>query len=171
MVGRYEEALAAVDPDRDFGEAAALIYESMGRMDEVIAVYDRRLALFGARPGHRAHTIVQIIRVLRDTLLNNAGDTFPSDLLDFPDPEGAYYLARARVRAGAYDQGIDFFDRAERGGFFCHPFFIRDSWLEPIRGDARFMEILRRAEMRCREATRAFEEHPASRILTVGVKR
>src|SRR5204863_9772659 len=51
MLGRYDEALAAVDPDRDFGDAA-FIYESMGRIDDALEVFEdrkRRLLAAGSR--------------------------------------------------------------------------------------------------------------------------
>src|SRR4051794_15396452 len=50
MLGRCDEALAAVDPERDFGDAA-FIYETMGRHDDALAVFDdrkRRLATLGS---------------------------------------------------------------------------------------------------------------------------
>lgn len=50
MMGRYDEALAAVDPDRDFGDEA-FIHASRGDIDTAVAVFEdrkRRLALTGA---------------------------------------------------------------------------------------------------------------------------
>ena len=37
-----------------------------------------------------------------------------------------------------------------------------------MRGDARFIETLRRAEAQWRDAKRAFDAHPGSRVLSVG---
>jgi hypothetical protein len=61
-------------------------------------------------------------------------------------------------------------DLAERGRFFCYPFFMRDPWIDPLRGDARLNEILHRAESKWRDAKSAFENHPGSRVLTIGAK-
>jgi hypothetical protein len=86
----------------------------------------------------------------------------------FPDPEGQYYLGRSLVRLEAADRALEFLTRAERNGFFCFPAFERDPWLDPLRCDPRFLEILRRAESRTRDAARAFEDHPGSRVIRVG---
>ena len=60
--------------------------------------------------------------------------------------------------------------RAEKGGFFCFPAYAGDPWLDGLRGEASFIDILNRAEQRTREAERRFVEHPASRILAVGLR-
>src|SRR5436190_3162466 len=172
MSGRYQEALDAVDPTRDFGDAA-MIYESMGRMDEALAVFDDRLKRMQAAGGATGTSglNIRIFEAFRSSLLRKRDalelyDTF----INFPDPEGVYYMGRSYARIGAPDEAIALIDKAERTGFFCYPFFVRDSWLDPLRGDARLNEIIRRAEVRCREAKRAFENHPGSRVLTIGVK-
>jgi len=89
---------------------------------------------------------------------------------DFPDPEGLYYMGRACSHVGALDEALDLVGRAERRGFFCYPFLMRDPWLDPLRGDARLNEILHRAESKWRDAQRAFESHPGSRVLSIGAK-
>ena len=92
-------------------------------------------------------------------------------LRDFPDPEGLYYMGRSLTRIGEYSDAIEQLRSSVEGGFYCYPFFVRDSWLDPLRGDARFVEILKLAESRTRDAQRAFDEHPASRVLNAGTRR
>ena len=172
MLGRYEDALAAVDMNRDFGDAA-FIYESMGQVDEAIAVFDdraRRLLAEGSRPGSLA---LRVFEGFRAAIELRAGDAirYFEELRNFPDPEGRYYIARAHARVGAAEEAIQLFDSAERGGFFCYPFFARDSWLDSIRNDPRTQTILRRAESRMHDAERRFAGHPGSRVLMVGGKR
>ena len=93
---------------------------------------------------------------------------FFTQLADFPDPEGMYYMARSMARVGDLDMSILGINSAVDGGFFCYPWFVRDPWLDPLRGDARFIDALRRAEAKWRDAKRAFDEHPGSRVLSVG---
>lgn len=89
-------------------------------------------------------------------------------LRDFPDPEGLYYMARAMAHVGEIEIALDNIERSQKSGFFCFPFFMRDSWVDPLRGEPRFAEVLRNAENQWRDAQRAFEEHPGSRVLRVG---
>ena len=169
MLGRYEEAYATVDPERDFGDEA-FIRESAGQYEEALAVFEdrrRRKIAAGAKPGSFAFTVFDAFAATIRGDKEKAVPVFET-MRDFPDPEGLYYAARGFARLGLPDEAIETLDRAERSGFFCAPFFVRDAWLDPIRGDARFIEILRRAESRVRSALHAFEEHPGSRVLTVG---
>jgi eukaryotic-like serine/threonine-protein kinase len=171
MSGRYEEALAAVDPNRDFGDAA-FIYESMGRLDEAIAIFDDRMKRLQAAGGTGSSAMnFRIFESFRASLLGKPDalelyDTF----INFPDPEGLYYSGRSYVRIGALEQALALIDKSERNGFFCYPFFVRDPWLDPLRGDSRLNDVIRRAESKWREAKRAFESHPGSRVLTIGAK-
>jgi serine/threonine protein kinase/tetratricopeptide (TPR) repeat protein len=169
MLGRNDEALAAVDPDRDFGDAA-MIYASMGRIEDAHAVFDdrqRRLTAAGSRNPEFSFRIYGAFRAAIDGDAERTLATF-RQLDDFPDPEGQYYMARALAHVGAMDEAIARVAAAVDRGFFCYPFFVSDAWVDPLRGDARFVDVLRRAEAKWREAQRAFEEHPGSRVLAVG---
>ena len=166
MLGRFEEGLAAVDPERDMGDAA-FIYDSMGRIDDAIAIYEerrRRVESSGSEP------LMAFFLAFKATLERRGDIALPllRSNANFPDPEGQFYIARAFVRLGEPDAAIDTLDRSERNGFYCYPFFASDPWLDPVRTDARFIEILRRAESNMRAAARAFDEHPARRVLAVG---
>jgi TolB-like protein/predicted Ser/Thr protein kinase len=169
MLGRFDEALAAVDADRDFGDAA-FIYESMGRHEDAMAVFDdrqRRLATLGSRSAEFSFRIFDAFRAAIAGDAEGTVDTFRK-LDDFADPEGQYYMARALAHVGADEDAIGRIAMAVDRGFFCYPYFVRDAWIDSLRGDARFVEVLRRAETKWREAQRAFEEHPGSRVLAVG---
>src|SRR5438876_5503929 len=78
MLGRNEEALAAVDPDRDFGDAA-FIYESMGRLDEAIAVFDdraRRLTAAGSTTNSFNFRIFEAFRAAIEQRRDETVDFF-----------------------------------------------------------------------------------------------
>jgi tetratricopeptide (TPR) repeat protein len=170
MAGRYEDALRTVDRDRDFGADEALVLESMGRYDDALAMFDDRrvrLARNGALPNSDAYRILQgfewFLRADERAFLG-----FDEFRL-FPDPEGRFYIARGLVRIQRPEEALEVLDGAQRDGFFCYPIFAHDPWLDPLRGDARFIAILKRAEERMRNAQRAFDAHPGSRVLVIGM--
>jgi eukaryotic-like serine/threonine-protein kinase len=169
MMGRYEEAIAAVDSDRDFGDEA-FIHASRGDIDKAVAVFDdrkRRLALTGAKPAAFGFRVFDAFKAAilgqREPLV-----AMFQGLRDFPDPEGLYYMARAMAHVGEIERALDIFERSQSKGFFCFPFYMHDAWLDPLRGETRFAEVLRSAEKQWRDAQRAFDEHPGSRVLRVG---
>jgi len=169
MMGRYDEALATVDRDRDFGADEALVLESMGRYDEALAMFDdrrKRLARNGALPGSAAYRILAGFE--RFVRADPRATEMIDDYRTFPDPEGRYYIGRGLVRVAQLEEALNMLDSAERDGFFCYPIFAHDPWLDPLRGNPRFVGILKRAEERMRNAQRAFDAHPGSRVLVVG---
>jgi tetratricopeptide (TPR) repeat protein len=169
MMGRNDDALATVDRDRDFGADEAFVLESMGRFEDAAAVFDerrRRLVGHGALPGNRTFRILQGF----EWFLHADGRAMEliEDFRNFPDPEGRYYIARGLMRIAQPAEALDLLDEAERDGFFCYPVFAHDPWLDPLRANSRFVGILKRAEERMRNAQRAFDAHPGSRVLVVG---
>jgi eukaryotic-like serine/threonine-protein kinase len=169
MLGRYDEALAAVDPDRDMGDEA-FIYETMGRMDDAIAVFDDRVRRFTESGGKLGSLGFKIFDAYRGSMLGDRDAAkFLRSTKTFPDPEGQYYSARALTHVSDYEPAIEIFQLSVANGFFCFPWFTRDAWLDPIRTDARVIETMREAERRWREAETKFHEHPGSRVLAVGL--
>src|ERR1051326_4339881 len=171
MLGRYQEGLAAGDPDRDFGDEA-FIHESMGNLDAAIAVFeDRAKRLEAAGGGGTAAFNFRIFEAFKSSMLGKPDALALFDVFyDFPDPEGLYYSGRSFARIGALEKALMMIEKAEKNGFFCYPFFVRDPWLDPLRGDPQFNEIGRRAETKWRDAKRAVESHPGSRVLSIGAK-
>jgi hypothetical protein len=50
-------------------------------------------------------------------------------------------------------------------GFFCGPSLERERWLDPLRGDSRFIRALARARARCDQARRRFRDAGGERLL------
>ena len=157
----------------EFGEEILSYHRRVrNEVGGALAVFDDRLKRLQAAGGSTASALnFRIFEAFRSVMLRQRDalelyDTF----INFPDPEGLYYMGRGYAHIGALEESLALIDKSERGGFFCYPFFVRDPWLDPLRGDARLNDIIRRAESQWRDAKRAFESHPGSRVLTIGAK-
>ena len=83
------------------------------------------------------------------------------------DPETLYYMARQLAYLGKHVRAIEVLNEAIDLGYICFPTITRDPWLDPLRGNAEFTVVLRRAEARHREAAQAFLGAAGDRILGV----
>jgi hypothetical protein len=134
----------------------------LGRTDEALAsleVVDRSLpnrlvtfvmALEELVRGHREESLAAIRR-----------------LADIQDPEGRFYVARHLAFLGDVDAALELFAHIIPDGFFCLPAFMRDPWLDPLRGMPAFAAILRAAEARHRQAVISFLTAEGDRVLGI----
>jgi len=108
----------------------------------------------------------------RDTRLNRTvaikvlPDHFATDLnlkqIDLEqaqaDPEFLYCLGVWFVPAGDAEQALSLIEKAVRMGFFCYPWMMRDSLLDPLRTTAEFQDLLAKVEKNHRDALAAFSQ-------------
>jgi serine/threonine protein kinase len=173
MMGDYEKSLAAVDRARDFGGDEAFVLESMGNVGRALEVLDERARSLST-VTRTQYLGVEIVEAFRYAILgkpNPVAQAVMERYVTFPDPEGQYYMSRCLARIGNIELSLDALERSERNGFFCYPIFARDPWLDVLRGETRFIEAVRRAETRYRDALHKFDQHPGSRVLGVGRRR
>src|SRR5262249_24952711 len=76
----------------------------------------------------------------------------------FRDPEGRYLLGRTHAFIADEERALETLEDVVGAGFFCAPAFIRDPWLDPVRANPKFPEMVRRAEARQREAVAVYTE-------------
>jgi serine/threonine protein kinase/tetratricopeptide (TPR) repeat protein len=158
MKGKFDSAIE--DPFGTVGYISALALASAGREQEAreflrereTRVADARardylLALRALLEGDREASIQALNRVT----LN-------------PDPESLFYVARTFARLGEAERAIEELERVA-AAFFCYPVFVRDPWLDPLRGDVRFLKLLRALEEKHRRAAATFIEHGGERVL------
>jgi serine/threonine protein kinase len=81
------------------------------------------------------------------------------------DPEGLYFTARILARLDEPEPCLDMLDRIIEHGFYCSAIMLRDPWLDPIRGRARFHDVVKRADARSHEAAEEFRRLNGHRIL------
>ena len=162
MHGDYDLAIEADLDDPPFVTPLAL--ELSGRRDEAIALL-RRLDSASVPP--LLHDILAGLRALMEGRLDESAPIMERLLARWQsnDPCGLYYLTRAVARSGLTDRALQQLPVVVDGGFYCHPFMMRDPWLDSLRGRPEFERIMHRAEERYREAQRAFSDCGGERIL------
>jgi hypothetical protein len=85
--------------------------------------------------------------------------------LGFRDPEGRYLIGRTYAFIGDSEPALEVLSGVVETGFFCVPAFVKDPWLDPVRAEPRFAEIVRRAEALQREAAAVYSESHGERLL------
>ena len=83
----------------------------------------------------------------------------------FRDPEGMYYLSRQLSYLGAESQAMEMLERSVNQGFFCYQAFVRDPWLDGLRGKTEFSRILHKAHQLHLEALQAFLKSGGNALL------
>jgi pentatricopeptide repeat protein len=164
MMGDYQRCLDESHWITDPMIAAALV--SMGRVEEAKAAIRVEVERYAGNTVER-HFIGHLNAFVGGTREEGVREL---DLLvqsGFPDGEGIYHGVRGYARLGEIDKAIAAFERVIASGFCCYPAFAHDPWLDTLRSNARFVELLRHAEARHREAARLFIEHGGDRLLGV----
>jgi hypothetical protein len=164
MQGEYERAL--VDAHLDFGYMDSLVLTMLGREEEALSRLRR-----WERDLSDSHVRAWMVSI--HALLEGRGKDCAQALeqlvASFRDPEGMFYVARTYARLGETERALAALARAVEGGFHCFPAFMRDPWLDPLRAQPEFQEILLQAEAARRAAVVAFLEDGGDRVLGVNV--
>ena len=127
----------------DVIDALAALRKTTGRMSHFFT------AVRAAAQGHRAETVTAVNRVTPG----------------LHDPEGLFYLTLLSAHVGDVEGALTLFERVVATGFYCFPGFVRDSWLDRLRGHVRFRRVLSLAESRHREAIAALRDAGGERVL------
>ena len=81
------------------------------------------------------------------------------------DPEGLMFSGVMLSHLGSPERSLRMLRAAVDGGFYVPSALLRDPWLDPIRQDPRFAEIVAIAQARCREALAVFRAEGGERLL------
>jgi hypothetical protein len=135
---------------------------ALGRTSEALAFLAERERKVPPRIG-------QIIGALRALLDGRPAETIAATegivASGFRDPEGLYYLGRQLAHAGAIPKAAEVLELATAAGFFCHPLFAFDDWLDPLRALPVFAPVLSRVEREHNLAVAAFTAAGGDQIL------
>jgi serine/threonine protein kinase/tetratricopeptide (TPR) repeat protein len=83
----------------------------------------------------------------------------------FRDGEGVYYRARSYAALGFPERALDTLQRAVEVGFFSYPTLRSDPWLDSLRAERRFVELIAAAAERHQRARNLFESHRGASLL------
>ena len=159
MLGQYEQAIEGFS-----GFFVGLPQASLGRDADAIAAARRSAATVRDPLTRSFQAVLPLVLERRfEECRRLLDDLAPRN----PDPESIFHVARTYARIGAPEAAIVQFERAIDMGFVVHSWFIRDPWLEPLTGEARFREALGRAERRSNEAGKMFREAHGERLLSM----
>jgi TolB-like protein len=152
MTGEYEKALALDQDDPAF--ISVLTLDLMGDRDRAIAHARQQMA-----PG--LPVLMRIFFELTVAVLEDKQTealSISEEVLKkwrLRDPCGTYYFART-LAALRHPRALQVFRHAVETGFHCYPFFARDPWLDSLRQNPEFIDIVRLAEVGYRDAAAAF---------------
>jgi serine/threonine protein kinase len=160
MIGDYERVVDFQPESIPFMRCLALVM--LGReaeARETLSAYDLEST---SRLGTFAKALLSDIDGRREDAM-----VLWRKLVDIPDPEGCFYIARSMAHIGFGDEALPLLSKCVDGGFFCLAAYARDPWLDALRGEPEFTALLRRAEARHRQAMISFLNAEGDRILGV----
>ena len=160
-VGEYDKVIETDLEDPPISTAMAL--DAQGRSAEAVAL------LRGIEAPGLPRLFTLIINGLSALFEGNTAAALPAvDAMmqrwPLRDPCASYYLARCLARGG-HPKALDILCRSIEGGFHSYTLFMRDPWLDSLRGEPAFQEALALAERERREAIDAFLAAGGERIL------
>lgn len=161
MRGEYEEALRR--DDEDLGWMECYVPALVGRPEEALAACrdrEARAPTEGLRAmfasTHAAHVDDRARCERGYEVLRAAG---------FHDQEGLYFMCRNLARVGSRETALECLAGIVDRGFTCPQVMRQDPWLESLRGDPRFGEILERAREGRRSAAQVYAEAGGAALL------
>ncbi|HLW51365.1 MAG TPA: protein kinase [Candidatus Angelobacter sp.] len=152
MLGDYQRALDSSSGDVDY--ALSLILATLGRTEEAIAsIQKMEQSLTGKLGSIYMTSFRALLEGKREESLTASGEFLNGT---FHDPEGVYYQARQVAYLGEPAMALELLSRSIHQGFVCYSAFLRDPWLDSLRGLKEFTDLLRQARERHGEAAQAF---------------
>lgn len=165
MLGDYERALE--HSESDYGYAKGLCLAMLGRTAEAVRfLRDKE----NSKPWRLGKLYLTALRALlegkREEALEAGGELMEAT---FRDPEGIYYFSRQLSYAGQVEAALKMLRRAVEHGFYCYAAMVRDPWLDGLRAEKEFSEILRMAHELHGKALQAFLHRGGQTLLGVSV--
>jgi hypothetical protein len=160
LLGEYERILRETDAG-DLDSRSMALYR-LGRTKEALAAWPAAPA--DAPPSYKAwdEMVVACLSEAPDARAI-AERVIPG--MSWSDPEGYITGGIVLSRLGSHELAMSALRSAVDGGFYAPDTLAADPWLDPLRADPRFVEILRLAQARRREALGVFRAEGGERLL------
>jgi len=165
VMGDYSRVVLLDDPGAAY--IGALAMAQLGRGPEAVAMLRKMTGTVAPRLGEFLEATVAVIegRGIEDPEVRKTVESAFVDQVS--DPEGVYYAARNLAKLGQVELALGAMAKAVDNGYFCYPAFIRDPYLDPLRGHPAFDAAMDRAKERHAEAVAAFKSAGGERIVGV----
>ncbi len=164
MLGDYERILR-IDEDGDPDSKVMALYR-LGRREEALAAWPRAPA--DAPPTYKAWDEMMVACLSGGPGAREAAERAVGEM-SWSDPEGYTTGGIMLCKLGSYDLALFALAKAVDGGYTVTEPLLHDPWLAPLRDNARFTEILRRAQSRRDEALAVFRAEGGERLLGLRV--
>jgi DNA-binding winged helix-turn-helix (wHTH) protein len=153
MMGDYTRALA--ETLGDIGYMQGLALASLGREREAIAALRWRER---ETTESRIRAYLTSLRALLEGDRETSLAAIETATRNLVDAEAMYYMVRTLARLGAHDAAASGLRRVVDGGFWCYDTFVRDPWLDAVRGRPDVRQLLEDAQNHVRRALKMFSE-------------
>jgi TolB-like protein len=159
-MGNYQSARETAGSDLAYFRALRLAM--LGRVEEAIAILKENEHTDSGPAGMFMISLCALLEGNQEASLRATDEQITGA---FKDPEGRYYLARQLAYLSDGVRATRVLTSVVDGGYFCYPQMASDPWLDPIRGDAEFKQILHRAEALHQEAIEVFRAEGGPSLL------
>jgi serine/threonine protein kinase len=158
-LGEFQKALDHCATLTDFFVVAPSL-EALGRVEEAIALA-REFEKSTHEPFRHGFTVYRACLEGDYRLAREARErTVPLD-----DPEARFFTACLLAKMNDAESALKFLSLALDNGYRCHYALLHDRWLDPLRSDVRFTELVNRAEGMSLEPRTAFKNDGGDRLL------
>ena len=160
MLGDYERILR-IDEGGDPDSKVMALYR-LGRPEEALAAWQRPPA--DAPPTYKAWDEMMVACLSGGPGAREAAERAVGEM-SWTDPEGYTTGGIMLCKLGSYDLALHALRKGVDDGYTVVEPLLHDPWLEPLRDNPRFTEIVRNAQARRDEALAVFRAEGGERLL------
>jgi serine/threonine protein kinase/Tfp pilus assembly protein PilF len=162
-MGEFQKALDLCPALTDFFVVAPAL-EALGRVGEAIAL-TTQFETTTPEPFRYGFAVYRACLIGDHQAARKASERASS--LD--DPEARFFIACLRAKMNEPEQALESLSLALDNGYRCHHALLHDRWLDSLRADARFSELVTRAAKMNLEARGVFLDNGGGQLLSASM--